>query len=119
MGLSWQQGPLGAAPIGHFLTPEPLPDRLLLAEPLRRRLRVKFAGEWIADSERAVLLHEPGHYPVAFFPREDVRADVLVGEQRVTQHRELGRTGWYTVAIGDRRSARSAWEHTALPDYAS
>jgi uncharacterized protein (DUF427 family) len=118
MGLSWQQGPLGAAPIGHFLTPEPLPNRLLFAELLRRRLRVKFAGEWIADSEHAVLLHEPGHYPVALFPREDVRTDVLVGEERVTRHKELGQTDWYTVAIGDRRSVRSAWEYTALPGYA-
>lgn len=24
MGLSWQQGPLSAGAIGHFLTPEPL-----------------------------------------------------------------------------------------------
>ncbi|SOD80861.1 hypothetical protein SAMN06272765_0049 [Streptomyces sp. Ag109_G2-15] len=41
MGLSWQQGPLSAGAIGHFLTPEPLPD----------------------------LLHEPGRYPVAYFSR--------------------------------------------------
>jgi len=119
MGLSWQQGPLGAAPLGRFLTPEPLPRRLLFAEPSRRRMRVKFAGEWIADSERAILLHEPGHYPVAFFPREDVRADALVREDRITQHRELGATSWYTVSAGDQRSARSAWEYTALPDHAS
>jgi len=60
MGLSWQQGPLGGATVGRFLTPEPLPQRLLFAEPLRRRMRVKLAGEWIADSEDVVLLHEPG-----------------------------------------------------------
>ena len=50
MGLSWQQGPLGGATVGRFLTPEPLPQRLLFAEPLRRRMRVKFGGEWIADA---------------------------------------------------------------------
>ena len=118
MGLSWQQGPLGGRSVGRFLTPEPLPERLLFAEPLRRRMRVQFGGEWIAESEDVILLHEPGHYPVAFFPRADVRPDVLVGEDRVTQHRDFGDTGWFTVTVGDRRAARAAWQYTAPPDYA-
>ena len=58
MGLSWQQGPLGGATVGRFLTPEPLPQRLLFAEPLRRRMRVKLAGEWIVDSEDVILLRQ-------------------------------------------------------------
>ena len=83
-GLSWQQGPLSGASVGRFLTPEPLPERLLFVEPLRRRLRVKPADEWIADSEDVLLLHEPGRYPVAFFPVADVRHGVLVSENRTT-----------------------------------
>ena len=50
MGLSWQQGPLSPGAIGRFLVPKPLPKRLLYAEPLRRRMRVRFGGNWIADS---------------------------------------------------------------------
>jgi uncharacterized membrane protein len=73
MGLAWQQGPLGTGSIGHFLTEQSLPPRLLYAEPLRRRMRVRFADrrvwsnfahlfsvslipattEWIADSRLA------------------------------------------------------------------
>jgi Domain of unknown function (DUF427) len=68
MGLAWRQGPLAQGAIGHFLVPDPLPERLLYAEPLRRRMRVKFGGAWIADSQDVVLLHEPGRYPVAYFP---------------------------------------------------
>ncbi|HEY7047909.1 MAG TPA: DUF427 domain-containing protein [Jatrophihabitantaceae bacterium] len=117
MGLSWQQGPLGAAPVGHFLTPEPLPPRLLFAEPLRRRMRVQYAGQWIADSEDVLLLHEPGHYPVAYFPIADVRRDVLVAENRTTQHRELGDTAWFTVTVGDQHAARAAWQYTGLPSH--
>ena len=119
MGLSWQQGPLGNGSIGRFLTPEPLPQRLLFAEPLRRRMRVQFAGEWIADSENVVLLHEPGHYPVAFFPIGDVRPGVLVAENRTTHHSELGDTAWFTVTVGERRTPRAAWEYTALPEHAT
>jgi hypothetical protein len=44
MGLSWRQEPLGPGAVGRFLVPDPLPDRLLYAEPLRRRMRVQFAG---------------------------------------------------------------------------
>jgi uncharacterized protein (DUF427 family) len=88
-------------------------------------MRVQFAGEWIADSEDVLLLHEPGHYPVAFFPLADVRPDVLVSENRTTQHRELGDTDWFTVTVtvtvtvGDRRAVRSAWQYTGLPDHAA
>ena len=31
MGLAWQQGPLASGSVGHFLTPEQLPARLLFA----------------------------------------------------------------------------------------
>jgi uncharacterized protein (DUF427 family) len=118
MGLSWQQGPLASGPVGSFLTAEPLPQRLLFAEPLRRRMRVQFAGEWLADSEQVILLHEPGHYPVAFFPIADIRPDALVDENRTTQHRELGETTWFTVTVGDRAATRAAWRHTNLPEHA-
>jgi len=118
MGLSWQQGPLSGSTVGRFLTPEPLPERLLFVEPLRRRLRVKLGGEWIADSEDVLLLHEPARYPVAYFPLADVRAGVLAAENRITQHRDLGDTAWYSARAGDRSAARAAWQHTALADHA-
>lgn len=118
MGLSWQQGPLSGVSVGRFLTPEPLPKRLLFAEPLRRRLRVKFAEEWIADSEGVLLLHEPGRYPVAYFPLGDVRAGVLVGEKPNTRTPTFGDTEWFTVTLGGRRETRGAWHYTAPPDYA-
>ncbi len=92
MGLAWQQGPLSTRAAGHFLTAQPLPERVLFAEPLRRRMRVRFDGAWVADSEDVVLLHEPNHYPVAFFPIADVRDGLLVPEDKATNHRELGRT---------------------------
>ncbi len=118
MGLSWQQGPLSGVSLGRFLTPEPLPRRLLFVEPLRRRLRVKLAGEWIADSENVLLLHEPGRYPVAYFPLSDVRSGVLVEESRTTQHPDLGAVAWFTVVVGDRRVGHGAWRYSALPDHA-
>ena len=100
MGLAWQQGPLATGAIGRFLVPAPLPERLLFAEPLRRRMRVRFGDAWVADSEDIVLLHEPGHYPVAYFPLGDVAPDVLSPVTHTTHHRDFGATSWYTVRSG-------------------
>ena len=119
MGLAWQQGPLATGSVGHFLTEQPMPPRLLFAEPLRRRMRVRFADQWIADSEDVVLLHEPGRYPVAYFPRDDVGAGILIAEDRVTQHHDLGDTHWFTVKVGQQEAPHSAWQHALLPAFAA
>jgi uncharacterized protein (DUF427 family) len=119
MGLAWQQGPLGPGAVGRFLAPDPLPERLLFAEPLRRRMRVRFGGEWIADTEDVVLLHEPGRYPVAYFPVSDITEGVLEPEERTTVHTDLGTTSWYTARAGDHATPRAAWQHTELLSHAS
>jgi uncharacterized protein (DUF427 family) len=118
MGLAWQQGPLASAAVGHFLVPDPLPERLLYAEPLRRRMRVKFGGTWVADSEDVVLLHEPGRYPVAYFPLGDIADGALEASEYTTRHRDLGTTSWYTVRGGEQSKQRAAWQHTELAEYA-
>jgi uncharacterized protein (DUF427 family) len=92
---------------------------MLFAEPLRRRMRVRFGGAWIADSEDVVLLHEPGRYPVAYFPLAAVADGALEPAGHTTRHADLGPTAWYTVQAGDHSKPRAAWQHTELPDYAS
>jgi uncharacterized protein (DUF427 family) len=119
MGLAWQQGPLAPGAIGRFLVPDPLPARLLYAEPLRRRMRVRLGGAWIADSEDVTLLHEPGRYPVAYFPAGDIADGALEPSGHTTRHQDLGATSWYTVTAGTVSKPRAAWQHTGLPGYAS
>src|SRR5215470_3275678 len=119
MGLSWQQGPLSPGAIGRFLVPQPLPQRLLYVEPLRRRMRVRLGGAWIADSEHVLLLFEPGRYPVAYFPEADVSRDTLQRTEHTTRHPELGPTCWYTVRAGERSAPKGAWQHIEPPAHAS
>lgn len=118
MGLSWQQGPLSSGPIGRFLVPAPLPKRLLYVEPLRRRMRVRFGGNWIADSENVVLLFQPGHYPMAYFPEADVAPNTLQATEHKTHHPDLGLTSWYAVQAGEQSTPRGAWRLIDLPAYA-
>jgi uncharacterized protein (DUF427 family) len=119
MGLSWQQGPLSPGALGRFLVAAPLPKRLLYAERLRRRMRVRFGGTWIADSENVVLLFEPGHYPMAYFPEADVALGSLQRTEHTTRHQDLGLTAWYAVRAGAESAPRGAWQHVELPDHAS
>ena len=119
MGLSWQQGPLSPGAIGRFLVPEPLPTRLLYVERLRRRMRVRFAGAWIADSENVLVFFEPGRYPVAYFPESDVAQSALQRAEHTTRHSDLGLTSWYKVEAGGRSVPHGAWQHVDLPAYAS
>lgn len=67
---------------------------------------------------RCVLLHEPGHYPVAYFPIATIRPDALQPTDRVTEHRNLGATAWFTVTAGDRTIDRAAWQFVDLPSFA-
>lgn len=118
MGLSWQQGPLSLGRVGRFLVPDPLPERMLYAEPLRRRMRVRFGGAWIADSEDVLILHEPGRYPVAYFPQDSIVAGALEPDTFSSRHRDLGPTSWFTVRNGEQRKQRAAWQFSELPSHA-
>src|SRR5262245_33756822 len=81
-------------------------------------MRVRFGGTCISDSEQAVLLFEPGRYPVAYFPESDISPGVLQRAEHTTQHPDLGLTCWYTVRSGEHTAARGAWQHIELPRYA-
>ena len=41
------------------------------------RVRVVFEGTTIADATRAMIMDEDGHRPVYYFPRDEVRMDLL------------------------------------------
>ena len=56
----------------------------LYFEDSPRRVRVMFGGETVADSKRAKLMHETGHLPVYYFPREEDRLDLLQESDHAT-----------------------------------
>ena len=45
--------------------------------PSSKRIRVKLGDETIADSTNALLMLETNHKPVYYFPRADLRMDLM------------------------------------------
>ena len=118
MGLSWQQGPLGRDRGGQFLVPG-LPQRMLYAEPLRRRMRAVLGGRTVVESDDAVLLFEPGRYPIAYFPIGDFAPGALRPTDHTSNHPDLGETVWFEVVGDTRQAKRGAWQHVTLLDHAA
>jgi uncharacterized protein (DUF427 family) len=117
MGLMTGNGPLGREPAGTFNFEPPPPGRALYLEPTPKRIRVQVGGETIADSIRAMMLHESGHQPVYYFPPEDVRAEFLEPSDRHTRCPKKGDASYYTIRVGEHTVDAGAWYYPdPLPD---
>ncbi|MFQ5902099.1 MAG: DUF427 domain-containing protein, partial [Candidatus Binatia bacterium] len=53
-------------------------DHWVHIEESPRRVHVTFGGETIADSKHVLLLREAQCLPVYYFPKEDVRVELMV-----------------------------------------
>jgi len=80
-------------------------------EPCPRRVRVVFGGAAVADSRRVMYVFERGHVPVYYFPREDVRADVLVPSDKRTRCPLKGEASYWSLQVGDRTAKDAVWAY--------
>lgn len=87
------------------------PDKLLDVEPSLRRVRVRFAGETIADSTRVLLMREGGHTPVYYFPMVDVRVDLMTPTDNRTHCPYKGDASYWTIRVGDRIAENAMWSY--------
>jgi uncharacterized protein (DUF427 family) len=83
------------------------------AEPTGRWVRAVVDGVAVADSKR-VLTVTMG-LPVYYFPRSDVRADLLESSGRKESHAILGDRSFYHLRVGDRVIEDAAWRFEAPP----
>jgi uncharacterized protein (DUF427 family) len=109
MGLMTGSGPLGKQPAGAFNFEPPPPGKALYLEPTPKRVRVEVGGVTIADSRRAMMLHESGQQPIYYFPPQDVRADVLEDSDRHTHCPKKGDASYYTIRAGGQVVKDGAW----------
>ena len=92
------------APAGH-------PARRIDVEPCAARVRVELGGEVVADSARTLLLFEENYPPVHYFPRDDVRMDLLVPTTHTTRCPYKGDASYWTVAAGGRTAENAVWSY--------
>lgn len=85
------------------------PDYRITFEPSPRRVRVVFNGEIIADSTTAHLLFETRHLPIYYFPRADLRFDLLRATDHSTYCPYKGTASYWSIAAGDRVSENAVW----------
>ena len=83
------------------------------AEPTARWVRAVVDGVAVADSKQ-VLTVTMG-MPVYYFPRGDVRADLLEASERRESHAILGERSFYDLRVGDRLIEDAAWRFDAPP----
>ncbi|MGN6799719.1 MAG: DUF427 domain-containing protein [Gaiellaceae bacterium] len=111
MSLTAGSGPFGKRPAGRFnFEPEP-PGSAIFWEPVPYRVRALVEGEVIVDSHNAHLLHETGHLPVYYFPREDVRGDLLVASETTSHCPFKGDATYFSCRVGDRFVDDLVWEY--------
>lgn len=114
MSLTVGTGPFGARPSGRFnFDVDPPTGSVLFLDPVPQRIRAIVAGETVVDSSRAMLLHETGHLPVYYFPREDLRSDLLEPSDKQTHCPHKGDASYWTIRVGDRVIEDAVWTYEA------
>lgn len=86
-------------------------DYEIRIEPVAKRVRVEFNGERIADSTRAVVLHETRHAPAYYIPAEDVRMELLARTDHATHCPFKGNASYWTVKAGGKAAENAAWAY--------
>jgi uncharacterized protein (DUF427 family) len=87
------------------------PDYRVDLEPNPTRVTVRVGGQTIADSTRTLRVRETNHAPVLYFPREDVRMDLL----EPTSHESFcpfkGEASYWSLRRGDRVEENLVWSY--------
>ena len=89
------------------------PNHTVTVEPCAKWVRVMHNGEFIADSRRALLLFETRNVPAYYFPREDVRMDLMSHTELVTQCPYKGNAEYYSLSVGDSTVENVVWAYTS------
>jgi len=87
------------------------PGYRISIEPYPRRVKVVFAGITLADSERAWVLRETRYAPIVYFPKADVRMDLLAPTAYRTHCPFKGDARYWAIVVGDRRAENAVWAY--------
>jgi adenylate cyclase len=80
-------------------------------EPAGRRVRVEFNGVPVAESSRAVVLHETRARPTIYIPPEDVRMDYFEQTPLRTYCPFKGNASHWALRVGGSVAENAAWSY--------
>ncbi|MFW5696282.1 MAG: DUF427 domain-containing protein [Phototrophicaceae bacterium] len=87
-------------------------------QPVNQTLKVVFNGEVIAETTRGLRVLERGLAPTYYFPREDVRMDLLTRTDHTTLCKYTGLATYYSVTAGGKMGENIAWSYEdPKPEY--
>jgi uncharacterized protein (DUF427 family) len=92
----------------------PAHDRVRI-EDGPKRVRTYLGGELIADTRRPKLVWEIPYFPAYYFPREDVRMELLTPNGHMHQSASRGDAHKFTVKGGPREVEDAAWHYPTSP----
>ena len=87
------------------------PDHAITVTPCAKRVSVLFNGETIADSRRTLVFNERGYKPVYYFPRKDVRMDLLQPSEHLSHCPFKGDAVYWTLKSDDRVAENIVWSY--------
>jgi len=87
------------------------PDYGIRIEPAGKHVRVTFAGQVVASSDRALLFIEPNHGLVYYLPRADVHMEMLTPTDNHTHCPWKGHASYYTISADGRVSENAVWSY--------
>ena len=87
--------------------------------PAGRHVEVRLGGEQLAASDRAVVLRETGMPERYYFPREDVRTDLLRPTAHHTTCPFKGQAAYWSAEAGGKLHENLVWSYEApIPEAA-
>jgi adenylate cyclase len=85
------------------------PDYRLDLVPTHKRIRAVFNGQTIADSTRVLELRETRHAPAYYFPKEDVRMDLMQANTHHTHCPFKGNASYWDLSVDGTTLTNVIW----------
>src|SRR3954469_3275904 len=108
MALTLGSGPFSRQPGGAFNFRREGPASTLYLERSPRWIRGFLGDQVVLDSRDVRLLHETNHLPTYYFPREDVRGELIESDTH-TRCPWKGEASYYHLRVGDRLVEDAIW----------
>jgi uncharacterized protein (DUF427 family) len=80
-----------------------------------KRIRAYLAGELVADTTRPLLVWERPYYPTYYFPREDVRGELLTPDGGLVHSPSRGDGQSFTLRAGGKEAVGAALRFERSP----